>query len=270
MHDMVTRNRVQILRAAGHSVDDVARRTGVSPRSVKRIAKEAPVTSFDDAAERRRRKVRRPSVVDKWRSAIREIVQEKDSSGNPLQSKEVVRPRRSRAHLRAETGLPPRSPGRGSWSWRRRRQRRPDHSAPRRQADGARRVRHAPVFPRAAVTSPDAQNPTEHRRTLTSSGGSDAADADTPPCRPGRTRVRHPTSLRVLKSGRNIRQPFSASSARGARRTARAARRRRRRRGAGAAGPGARRAPRPCGRGTGACESACCPTKARRRPAGSR
>ena len=98
MHDMVTRNRVQILRSAGHGIDDVARRTGVSRRSVKRIAKEAPVTTFDDAAERRQRKVGRPSVVEQWRPAIEELVKAKDSEGNPLQSKEVVRRLRAKGY----------------------------------------------------------------------------------------------------------------------------------------------------------------------------
>lgn len=98
MHDMVTRNRVQTLKAAGHTVDEVAKHTGVSPRSVKRIVKEPPVTALDEAAERKRRKVGRPSIVEGWRPAIEKLVEEKDSTGKPLQSKEIVRRLRAQGY----------------------------------------------------------------------------------------------------------------------------------------------------------------------------
>jgi len=91
MHDMVTRNRVQTLRAVGHTVDDVAKHTGVGASTVKRIMKEPPVTSLDDATERKRRRIGRPSVVDGWRDDVEKLVREKDSTGAPLQSKEIVR-----------------------------------------------------------------------------------------------------------------------------------------------------------------------------------
>jgi transposase len=98
MHDMVTRHTVQTLRNADHAVDDVGHRAGVSASTVKRIAKEAPVESFDDVAERKRRRIGRPSKVVAWRSVIEGLVKERDSTGRPLQSKEVVRRLRAKGY----------------------------------------------------------------------------------------------------------------------------------------------------------------------------
>lgn len=91
MHDMVKRHTIQTLRQANHTVDDVAVRTGVNPSAVKRIAAEPPVTSFDDGAERKRRRIGRPSKVEAWRSDVEQLVKEVDSEGRPLQSKEILR-----------------------------------------------------------------------------------------------------------------------------------------------------------------------------------
>jgi hypothetical protein len=48
--------------------------TGVSLSSVKRIAKEADVFHVDDAAERKRRGIGRPSKVQRFRLSIAEIL----------------------------------------------------------------------------------------------------------------------------------------------------------------------------------------------------
>jgi len=48
----------------------VARLTGVSLSSVKRIAKEPGILHLDDAAERRRRRIGRPSKVRGYRTRI--------------------------------------------------------------------------------------------------------------------------------------------------------------------------------------------------------
>jgi hypothetical protein len=52
----------------------VARRAGVSLSSVKRIAKEPDVFHLDDAAERRRRRIGRPSKVRGIRDAVVELL----------------------------------------------------------------------------------------------------------------------------------------------------------------------------------------------------
>ncbi len=91
MHDMVTRHTIQTLRAASHTVDDIVARTGVSASTVKRIADEAAVSSFDDASERKQRGIGRPSKVEAWRAVVSILVKERDSEGRPLQSKEILR-----------------------------------------------------------------------------------------------------------------------------------------------------------------------------------
>jgi ATP-dependent Lon protease len=49
---MLKRHEVEILLKAGHRKTEVAGLTGVSLRSVKRIAEESPVVHVDDVAER--------------------------------------------------------------------------------------------------------------------------------------------------------------------------------------------------------------------------
>lgn len=60
---MLKRHEVEILLKAHHSKAEVARLAGVSLRSVKRIAEEAPVVHVDDAVEREKRRISRPSIV---------------------------------------------------------------------------------------------------------------------------------------------------------------------------------------------------------------
>lgn len=49
---MLKRHEVEILLKAGHAKTEVARLSGVSLRSVQRIAEESPVGHVDDAKER--------------------------------------------------------------------------------------------------------------------------------------------------------------------------------------------------------------------------
>jgi hypothetical protein len=72
---MLKRHEVEILLKAGHRKTEVARLTGVSLGSVKRIAQEGPVMHVDDAAERAQRQVGRPSRVAIFRKPILEILQ---------------------------------------------------------------------------------------------------------------------------------------------------------------------------------------------------
>jgi len=57
-----TRSRDSV--ESGHSKAEVARLAGVSLRSVNRIAEEAPLFHVDDAAEREKRRIGRPSIVN--------------------------------------------------------------------------------------------------------------------------------------------------------------------------------------------------------------
>lgn len=71
---MAKRHEVQILRRAGHSQREIAARLGVSERSVRRIEAEEPVRDLDDAAARTRRKVGRPSKVERFREWATELL----------------------------------------------------------------------------------------------------------------------------------------------------------------------------------------------------
>ena len=84
---MLKRHEVEILLKVGHSKTEVASLTGVSLRSVNRMAEEAPVDHIDDAAERVKRRIGRPSLVEDFRKLVVEILQEKAD----LPSLEVLR-----------------------------------------------------------------------------------------------------------------------------------------------------------------------------------
>jgi hypothetical protein len=92
---MLKRHEVEILLKAGHTKAEVVRLTGVSICSVKRIAEEAPVVHVDDVAEREKRRIGRPSIVEDFRKHVAEILEEKTD----LPSLEVLRRVR-------EAGLP--------------------------------------------------------------------------------------------------------------------------------------------------------------------
>ena len=67
---MVRRHEIQVLRRAGHSLDETAKLVGVSQSSVQRIGTEPVVTTFDTDAERARREVGRPSKAEPFRSFL--------------------------------------------------------------------------------------------------------------------------------------------------------------------------------------------------------
>ena len=87
MLGMLKRHEVEILLKAGHSKMEVARLAGVSRRSVHRLAGEAPVVDVDDAAERVRRRIGRPSLVENFRKLVVEILEEQAD----LPSVEILR-----------------------------------------------------------------------------------------------------------------------------------------------------------------------------------
>jgi transposase len=70
MIDMMKRYEIQVLRRAGHSQGEVAELAGVSRRTVQRVDAEAPVGSFDTAAEQAQRGVGRPSKAEIFRSLL--------------------------------------------------------------------------------------------------------------------------------------------------------------------------------------------------------
>ena len=67
---MLKRHEVQVLRRAGHTWKEIAALSGVSVRTVRRITAEADITTIDNAAERARRQVGRPSKADEYRDVL--------------------------------------------------------------------------------------------------------------------------------------------------------------------------------------------------------
>jgi transposase len=98
---MLKRHEVEILLKAGHPKTEVARLAGVSLRSVKRIVGETPVVHVDDAAERGKRRIGRPSIVEDFRKLVTAILEEKPD----LPSLEVLRQVRVAGYRGGKTAL---------------------------------------------------------------------------------------------------------------------------------------------------------------------
>jgi len=84
---MLKRHEIEVLLKAGHAKIEVAGLAGVSLSSIKRIAEEVPVVHVDDAAERGKRRIGRPSRVENFRKLVVEILQDRAD----LPSVEVLR-----------------------------------------------------------------------------------------------------------------------------------------------------------------------------------
>jgi transposase len=74
MIDMLKRHAIQVLRAAGHGQREIATLTDVSVRSVRRVEAEPNVSHVDDAGERDRRRIGRPSTAEPFRSCVMELL----------------------------------------------------------------------------------------------------------------------------------------------------------------------------------------------------
>ena len=98
---MLKRHEVEILLKAGHAKTEVARLSGVSLRSVKRIAEERPVEHVEDARERAKRQIGRPSTVANFRKHVVEIVRETPD----LASLEILRRVKESGYSGGKTAL---------------------------------------------------------------------------------------------------------------------------------------------------------------------
>jgi len=98
---MLKRHEVEILLKAGHPKTEVARLAGVSLCSVKRIAEETPVVHVDDAVEREKRGIGRPSLVANFRKLVVTILEEKPD----LPSLEILRRAREAGYPGGKTAL---------------------------------------------------------------------------------------------------------------------------------------------------------------------
>lgn len=70
MIEMLKRHEIQVLRRAGHTWDQVAALTGVSVGTARRVVAEAGITTVDNAAERARRQIGRPSKAEAYRDVL--------------------------------------------------------------------------------------------------------------------------------------------------------------------------------------------------------
>ena len=98
---MLKRHEVEVLLKAGHRKTEVARMSGVSLRSVKRIAQESSVVDIDDKLERGKRKIGRPSTVATFRKQIVEILEQEPD----LASLEILRRMREAGYQGGKTAL---------------------------------------------------------------------------------------------------------------------------------------------------------------------
>ena len=107
MIEMLKRHEVQVLRRAGHTWKEIFALSGVSVRTVRRIAVETAITTIDNAAERARRDVGRPSTAEAYREVLVQALTEEPT----VRTVELL-------HRRGRRGTPA---GRArSMPWRRR------------------------------------------------------------------------------------------------------------------------------------------------------
>lgn len=74
MLPLLTRHAIQVLADAGHPQVDIAKRTGASTRTVRRIVGEKAVDHVDDGAERKGRRIGRPSKAEPFRDLVRTVL----------------------------------------------------------------------------------------------------------------------------------------------------------------------------------------------------
>src|SRR5438105_159744 len=101
MPGMLRRHEVEILLRAQRAHTEVARLTGVAVSSVKTIAQERPVVRVDDAAERAKRQIGRPSTVANFQKQVAEILQQTPD----LASLEILRRVRETGYQGGKTAL---------------------------------------------------------------------------------------------------------------------------------------------------------------------
>ncbi len=70
MKSMLVRHKAQVLLQAGHTQKDVAKYTDMGIRTARRIEHEPPVRDLDDRAERKKRRIGRPSKTEAFRNFV--------------------------------------------------------------------------------------------------------------------------------------------------------------------------------------------------------
>ena len=103
MIGVLNRHEIQVLRSMGKTVAAIARKLGVSERSVYRVLKEEPVVASDDATARRTRRIGRPSTVEAQRTFVAALLSEENTASLP--SLEVLRLAREKGYKGGKTAF---------------------------------------------------------------------------------------------------------------------------------------------------------------------
>ena len=98
---MGKRHAVKVLREAGVTQRKIQEGHGISVRTVRRIEQEAAVEDFDDAAERERRGIGRPSKVEACRAQVEAMLRAEPA----LPTLEVLRRVREDGYLGGKSAL---------------------------------------------------------------------------------------------------------------------------------------------------------------------
>lgn len=101
MLDPMKRHAVQVLKKAGISVDEIARITQTSKRSVHRIGQETPIEVTPVIVDRAGRSVGRPSKAQPFAATVSEILKETPE----LPSVEILRRARERGYTGGKSAL---------------------------------------------------------------------------------------------------------------------------------------------------------------------
>lgn len=72
----MSRHEIQVLRAAKMTQQAVATTTGVSPRSVRRVEREPPISTSETAALIEARRIGRPSIAAPWAARVEDWLRE--------------------------------------------------------------------------------------------------------------------------------------------------------------------------------------------------
>ena len=67
---MLKRHAIQVLRAAGHTLDEIAEQVAVGRRSVQRVIGEPVITHHDTDVARATRAIGRPSKAEAYRATV--------------------------------------------------------------------------------------------------------------------------------------------------------------------------------------------------------
>jgi transposase len=103
MISVLKRHEIQVLHETGRSQREIAKKLGVSERSVRRVINESPVVASDDLVERRARGIGRPSTVVAYRPFVSSLLA--DAKTEDLPTLEILRLARGQGYKGGKSAL---------------------------------------------------------------------------------------------------------------------------------------------------------------------